>query len=264
MGVENGIEKQRVSEHAVATSPMQVRHDGAVAILTMADAANQNALDARFVADFCDAIDALALDPSVHALVLQGLPDVFCAGGARGLLGDLLDGKVNVEELGLPRRLIAFPVPVIAAMQGDAVGGGFALGLAADVIVMSARARYGLNFMDLGLTPGMGVTWLAPERLGTAIGEELMFSTEYRRGERFRTVPGINHVVSSEQVEPLALDVAMRIAEKPRDALTLLKSNQAASRLAAFDQARENEMRMHRDRLSRPETAALIRSNFIE
>lgn len=254
----------RVSEAGHASSPMRVSHDGAVAILTMADDANQNALDSRFVVGFCDAIDELAQDRSVNALVVQGLPKVFCAGAARSLLAGLLDGNVDVEELGLPRRLIAFPVPVIAAMRGDAVGGGFALGLAADVIVMSTRARYGLNFMDLGLTPGMGVTWLAPNRLGTAIGEELMFSTEYRRGEHFRSVPGINHVVSSDQVEALALDVAMRIAEKPRDALTLLKSNQAASRLAAFDHARENEMRMHRDRLSRPETATLIRSNYIE
>lgn len=253
-----------VSKMADPSSTMQITHDGAVAILMMADAANQNALDAKFVADFCQAVDALADDTSVHAMVLQGLPNVFCAGAARSLLAGLLDGNVDVEELGLPRRLIAFPVPVIAAMQGNAVGGGFALGLAADVIVLNARARYGLNFMDLGLTPGMGVTWLAPNRLGTAIGEELMYSTEYRRGERFRAVPGINHVVASDQVCPLALDVAMRIAEKPREALALLKANQVASRLQAFDRARENEMRMHRDRLSRADTAALIRSNYIE
>ncbi len=253
-----------MSEASATAGLVETRKDGRVALLRLMDEAGQNALDEALVSAFCAAIDRLSQDTSVHALVLAGLPKVFSAGASHALLETLLDGKVLVEELGLPSTILAFPVPVVAALRGDAVGGGFALGLAADVVVMAERARFGLNFMDLGLTPGMGVTWLAPHRLGPAVGDELMYSTEYRRGAAFRHLPGINHVVPAEDVEDLAFDLALRIAEKPRDALVLLKQTQAAPRLAAFHAAREAEMAMHKDRLARPETVALIRGNYVK
>lgn len=244
--------------------PIGLSRTDRVAQIHMADADGRNALDGPFVEGLGKAFASIAQDNETRAVVLEGLRDVFCAGAGRSLLAGLLSEDINVSELGLPRLLLSCPIPVIAALQGSAVGGGFALGLAADIVVLNEKARYGLNFMNLGLTPGMGVTWLACEKLGPAMGDELMYSTEYRRGHGFRGAPGINHVVAADDVAPLAHDIAQRIAEKPRAALTLLKANQTSRRLEAFDAARTEEMRMHRQRLADPETADLIRSNYIE
>jgi polyketide biosynthesis enoyl-CoA hydratase PksI len=250
-------------EREIRNGPVRLSRDRGVAIVAMEDGPTHNALGEIMVEGLERAFAAIGAASDINAVVLRGLPEVFCSGASRSLLDALLAGDVNVSELGLPRLLLCCPVPVVAAMRGNAVGGGFALGLAADVMILSERARYGLNFMDLGLTPGMGATWLARERLGDFVGDELLYSTEYRRGRDLRSAPGVNHVVSSDRVEPLALDIARRIAEKPRNALTLLKKNQTEPRLRAFDEARENEMRMHRDRLASQETARLIARNFL-
>ncbi|MEM9429886.1 MAG: polyketide synthase [Pseudomonadota bacterium] len=244
--------------------PITLTLDDGVARIAMEDEPGRNALDARFVDALSAAFAAVEADQTVRAVLLTGLPDIFCAGAARSLLSGLLEGEVSVAELGLPRLLLACPVPVIAAMRGSAVGGGFALGLAADIVILAETARYGFNFLDLGLTPGMGVTWLGPARLGLGVGDELIYSTEYRRGRNLAASPGINHALPAAEVEPKAEDIARRIAQKPRDALSLLKAHQTRASLDAFDAAREEEMRMHRTRLACPETARLIRTNYIE
>lgn len=248
----------------VTFGPIDLSHEDGVTRIVMNDVPGRNALSATFVEGLIATFATVADDPNTRAVVLEGLGDVFCAGAGQDILAGLLNGEINVSELGLPRLLLACPVPVITAMTGSAVGGGFALGLAGDVVILNERARYGFNFMDLGLTPGMGVTWLAGAKLGQATGDELMYSTEYRRGRAFDGAPGINHVVGPDKVTDLAHDIARRIAEKPRHALVLLKANQAAPQLKAFDAARENEIRMHRARLAQPDTADLIRRNYIE
>lgn len=234
-----------------------------VAWIRMEDSAGRNGLSDEFVDDFQRTFRKAGAMESVRVVVLAGLSDVFCSGATRELLDGLVGGRIPVSELGLPRLLLECPIPVISAMRGSAVGGGLALGLAADIIVMSREGRYGFNFMDLGLTPGMGTTWLARERLGVAIADELMYSTEYRRGSWFASRSLVNHVVPSEAVERLAADVALRIAQKPRGALSLLKAGLTADRLRQFDLAREEEMRMHGERLADPETARLIAENFL-
>lgn len=245
-------------------APISLSLSDGIATLRLCDNAGMNALSPALVTGFTRAMEAIDGDETVRAVILCGGAQVFCAGAAREVLDGILEGDIAVEELGLPRRLLACPVPVIAAMRGSAVGGGFALGLAADVVILAEQARYGLNFMDLGLTPGMGATWLAGEKLGAAVADELMYTTEYRRGRHFRGLGALNHIVPAEAVEPLAQDLAARIAGKPRAALTLLKANQTAHRLVAFDAARAAEMAMHRTRLADPETAARIRGNYVD
>ena len=243
-------------------SRVTIEDDGPVACIRLNCRETRNVLDVETVRNLEQAFRAVSESTKISVVILAGLPDIFCAGASKELLQMLVEGRIEPKELGLPRLLMECPVPVIAAMQGNAVGGGFALGLGADIVILNERQRYGFNFMDLGLTPGMGVTWLARERLGSAVGDELMYSAEYRRGRDFARLAGVNHVVAADRVEPLAHDFALRIAEKPRSALMLLKKNQSASRIAGFDAAREEEMRMHRIRLADPETRRLIEANY--
>ena len=160
----------------------------------------------------------------------------------REVIDDLISGRREGGELLLPRVLLECPVPCIAAMAGYAIGGGFALGMAADLIVLGAESRYCLNFMDLGFTPGMGTTALLEHVLSPATVHELLYTGEARRGRDFASVC---RVLPRAEVLPRAQDLAARIAEKPRDALVALKRTLSIPRRQAFELARTHETLMH-------------------
>jgi polyketide biosynthesis enoyl-CoA hydratase PksI len=90
--------------------------------------------------------------------VLAGLPDVFSSGASRDVLADLISGDRDSSELMLPSRPLGCPIPCVAAMSGYALGGGFALGIAADIVLMARESRYCLNFLNLGFTQA----WVRP------------------------------------------------------------------------------------------------------
>jgi len=219
------------------------RVDG-VATITMVDAATANALTHEMVDALGAAFAELGRDRAVRAIVLAGLPEVFSSGASRDVIDDLVSGRRDGGELLLPRVLLECPVPVVAAMAGYAIGGGFALGMAADVIVLAAESRYCLNFLDLGFTPGMGTTRLLEHTLSSAVAHELLFTGEARRGRDLART-GINHVVSRGEVLARAQDVAARIADKSREVVVALKRTLSIPRREAFELARTHETLMH-------------------
>lgn len=235
-----------------------------VATIGMADAASANALSRDMVRALEQAFGTVAQDGSTRCVLLTGLPEIFCSGASRELLEDLAGGRLNPGEILLPRLPLECPVPCIAAMEGHAVGGGLALGVAADIVLMAEESRYALNFMNLGLTPGMGTTRLLEHVLSPAVAHELLYSGEARRGRDFLKAGGINHIVPRAEVLPLARDLASRIADKHRDTLIALKRTLSVRRREAFESARTQEALMHSLCLAQPDTHARIREQFPE
>ena len=135
--------------------------------------------------------------------MLTGEGDTFSCGAPRELLLRLAAGEVRPTDILLPRLLLDCPVPVVAAMAGHATGGGFALGLAADIVLIGDDSRYGFTFMNLGFTPGMGTTRLCEHVLSPAVAHELLYTGELRRGSAFAG-SGINHVLPRHEVEAAA------------------------------------------------------------
>jgi polyketide biosynthesis enoyl-CoA hydratase PksI len=239
---------------------LAVASDG-VATVAMDDGDN-NALSHAMVDELGVAFAAIARDRAVRAVVLAGRPDYFSSGAGRDVLSDLVTGRRESAELLLPRLLLDCPVPCVAAMAGHAVGGGFALGVAADLVLLGAESRYCLNFMNLGFTPGMGTSRLLEHVLSPAIAHELLFTGEARRGSAFLGKTGVNHVLPRDEVLPRALDLAARIAEKPRAALVALKRTLSIGRRQAFEAARTQEALMHAISFAQPEAARLIEETF--
>ncbi len=217
-------------------------HDGVVTI-TMDDGAT-NALTHASVTGLGEAFARVAHESTARAVVLAGRDDYFSSGAAREVIDDLVSGRRDAGELLLPRVLLECPLPCIAAMAGSAIGGGFALGMAADLVVLGAESRYCLNFMDLGFTPGMGTTALLTHALSPAIAHELMFTGEARRGRDLART-GVNHVVARAEATAHAQALAARIAEKPRAALVALKRTLSLPRRQSFEAARTHETLMH-------------------
>ncbi|MBZ0119924.1 MAG: enoyl-CoA hydratase/isomerase family protein, partial [Sandaracinaceae bacterium] len=193
------MELVRIGEH-VTLEPL----DSGIALLTLCHEASHNALGEPMVRALDAALTRAEAWPALKVVVLLGLPDVFSSGADPSLLGRLLEGSLAPAEILLPRRLFAVPVPIVAAMEGHAIGGGLALGLCADVIVAARESRYGVTFTDLGFTPGMGTTRLCEHAMLPALAHELLFTGEARRGAELDG-RAFNAIVPRSEVRPRAI-----------------------------------------------------------
>lgn len=234
-----------------------------VAEIVLADPATGNALGEAMVHAITTAFEAAGRDRSTRVILLTADGVSFSSGAPAALLAALADGQLQPADIRLPRVLLDCPVPVIAAMDGHAVGGGFALGLAADLVVLARECRYGFTFMNMGFTPGMGTTALAEHVLLPAVAHELLYTGELRRGDAFAGT-GVNAVLPRGDVRAHARDLAARIAEKPRPALEILKRTLTLPRRRAFDAALTLESLMHQVTLGAPGAADTIRTTYVE
>jgi polyketide biosynthesis enoyl-CoA hydratase PksI len=220
-----------------------------IAHLTLAEPGSSNALGEAMVHALQEQFAVIDRDADVRVVVLSGEGETFSSGAPRELLLRLARGEVRPSDILLPKLLLDCAVPVVAAMAGHATGGGFALGLAADIVLIAEESRYGFTFMNLGFTPGMGTTRLCEHVLSPAVAHELLYTGELRRGSRF-IGSGINHVLPRAQVEAAAIDLAARIADKPRLSLAALKRTLSQPRRRAFEGSITDESLMHQITLS--------------
>lgn len=230
--------------------------------LTLQDAGGRNAFSAAFIADLVAALERLTQDREARVGLLRGLPDVFCAGASEEVLLELAQGEMSASDIVLPKLVLDLPIPMIAAMEGHAVGGGLALGLCCDVVLMARESRYGCSFMNMGFTPGMGTTRLLQLAVGQYVANEMMLGGQLFKGSQLEARSTINYVLPREQVWPRAMQVARRIAEKPRRALETLKGYLSLPRRRAFEETLTVETLMHRLSFSQPDIAEQIRDYY--
>jgi len=233
-----------------------------IALLSMRDEQGRNAFDATFIDELVECLARLAADREVRVGVMRGLPDVFCAGASQDLLQQLAAGEMSASDIILPKLVLDLPVPMIAAMEGHAVGGGLALGLCCDVVLLVRQSRYGCSFINMGFTPGMGTTRLLQHAVGEYVAAEMMLGGQLFKGSRLERFPAINYVLPRDEVWPRALQVARRMAEKPRAALEMLKCYLSLPRRQAFEQTRTIETFMHRLSFAQPDIAEQIRDYY--
>jgi polyketide biosynthesis enoyl-CoA hydratase PksI len=216
-----------------------------IGVLSMHDEEGKNTLSPLFVSELERAIGAIGQYADTKVIILKGTPEIFCAGADRSTLANFVNGQLKPTEITLPRVLLGIPVPVIAAMEGNAVGGGFALGLCADMIIISETSRYGCNFMNMGFTPGMGTTKLLENVLSPIVAYELLYTGELRKGRDFRKHAAFNAILPKGEVFAKAMKMAVRIAEKPKSSLELLKSALSLPKRRCFEETITLETMMH-------------------
>jgi polyketide biosynthesis enoyl-CoA hydratase PksI len=238
--------------------------EAGVALVRMQDEAGKNALSHEMTPELESVFRTLSDRNDVKVAVLAGLPEYFCTGASRNVLRELASGQVAPRDLLLPRALLDLSVPLIAAMEGHALGGGLALGLCAEVIIAARESRYGCNFIQYGFTPGMGTTGLLEYILGPALAHEMLLTGRTFRGTRFHGCCGFNYVLPRERVLGKALEIAAGLAVKPRLPLTALKASLSARKRQIFEDARSTEIIMHQLTFSRPEVAELIAEEYLE
>lgn len=158
-----GAQPERAGCQTLAMSLVRTETTAGVATVTLADPDRRNALTLPMVTEIIDLFDQLEADPSVGAVIVTGEAPAFCAGAD---LSHLSSSAAQGPEAGLRSiyegflRIGRSPLPTIAAVNGAAVGAGMNLALVCDVRLAGARARFDTRFLQLGLHPGGGHTWM--------------------------------------------------------------------------------------------------------
>jgi enoyl-CoA hydratase len=205
-----------------------------IAVITVDAPHSRNALTLDLSAQLTEAVADAERDESVHAVIVTGTPPAFCAGADLSALGaakeeglrSIYGGFLSVANCSLP---------TIAAVGGAAVGAGLNLALAADVRLVGPRAKFVARFLELGLHPGGGMTWMIQHAVGpqqaaamTLFGEVLDAEAAVRAGLALRLVDDDHDRLLEE-----ALTLAKPATEAPRDLVVATKRSMRRTRSLA-------------------------------
>ncbi len=180
-----------------------------------------------------------------RAIVLTGYDTYFACGGTRDSLIAIQQGAAKFTDAKVYQLPMSCRVPVIAAMQGHAIGGGWTLGMFADLCLFSAESRYISPYMQYGFTPGAGATLVFPTRLGLDLARETLFTASEYTGIELRG-KGLPHVcVPRADVLPRALALADAIASRGREDAIAVKRHFSAATLAEVEATYARELEMH-------------------
>lgn len=235
-----------------------------ILLVTMQDRVNKNTFSEAILAGLSDAFAAIGKSPSCKAVILTGYDTYFCSGGTQEALMALQGSPDRrFTEVSITYQLaLECPVPVIAAMQGHGIGGGLVMGLYCDFVVMSRESVYSANFMRYGFTPGMGGTLIVPQKLGQALGSEMLITgSNYRGADLERRGIGFPVVPRTEVLEH-ATRLAEVLAEKPRTSLVTLKRHLTEPIRKALPETIANEVEMHARTFHQPEVRDRILALF--
>lgn len=257
------------------STPLNIAAHGATQTWTIDLPKVGNAItDKSFISAFEAAVDAANADIDVRAVILTGAGKIFSAGGnvkemadRTGMFGlDALDQRrAYVDGIQrIPRALGRLEVPLIAAVNGLAVGAGCDLAMMCDMRVASERASFAESFVQIGIIPGDGGTWFLPRAIGYERAAEMTFT-----GDRIDAATAlewgmVSRVVPHEDLLTEALALAERITKNPAHALRMAKRLLQESRAGSLDstlamaaamQPLAHRDREHEQRISRWRTA---------
>jgi enoyl-CoA hydratase len=199
-----------------------------VATLTFNRPESLNALNSELLDELADYLDGLAADNDVWVLVLTGSGDkAFVAGADINELArcNALTGKLMSEKgQGVIAKLQALPIPVIAAVNGYALGGGCEIALGCDFIYAAESAMLGLPEITLGLIPGFGGTQRLARRVGIGRAKELIFTGQMITAAEAMKIGLINRVLPTDELEAAVDLTARSLCQKGRVALRAAKT----------------------------------------
>lgn len=225
--------------------------------------------DPAIVDALCDQVATVNGDHDVRAVVLTGAGSAFSAGGnvkdmvdRAGMFGgspyELRDGyRRGIQRI--PRALYHCEVPVVAAVNGPAVGAGCDLAVMCDLRVASTKAWFAESFVQLGIIPGDGGAWLLTKAIGPARAAEMALTGDRVKAEQAAAWGLVNEVVEPDQLLEAAHTLAARVAKNPphsvRMAKKLLRESQHQSlesllELSAAMQALAHHTEDHREALA--------------
>ena len=197
-------------------SLVQVSCSEGVATLTLNNPAERNTLTAAMVGEIVAAMDEIESDQSVGAIVVTGAAPAFCAGANLGNLAEADAASLGSIYEGF-LRIARSELPTLAAVNGAAVGAGMNLALGCDVRIAARRAKFDTRFLQIGLHPGGGHTWMLQRIAGPQTAMAAVVFGEVMDGEEAARVGLAYRCVDDDQLLATAQAMAGRAASAPRD-----------------------------------------------
>lgn len=260
-------------------SLLQIERDGAVTTLTIDRADTMNPLGAPGDgAEFSAVCNEINADMSVSCVVLTGAGRAFSAGGDVKAMRDktgtfggstpaISDGYRNNIHMML-RALHSIRVPVIAAVNGPAIGLGCDVACLADIRIASEKAKFGVTFLKLGIIPGDGGTWILPRVIGMSRAADLFYTGDVIDAATAQDWGLVSDVVPHDTLLDAAMVKAQKIAAMPphslRQSKMLLRQGQQVNYDTALEMAANTQAMMHTTQDHAEGVAALIEKRAAE
>ncbi len=214
-----------------------------VALLTLDNPDLRNAMSDEMTESWVRAIDELAADPSVRAVVVTGSGSAFCSGGNTSWISSEPEASVDY----LRNRMMPFyrawlsirklEVPTIAAVNGHAIGAGLCLAMACDLRYAATGAKLGVPFVKLGMHAGMAGTYLLPNLVGPAMARDLLLTGRVVEADEALRLGLVSRVIAAESFADEVLSIAGGIAQNAPIATRLTKIALADGGHADFESA---------------------------
>jgi enoyl-CoA hydratase/carnithine racemase len=230
------------------TDPLVCDMRGPVALLTLNRPETRNALSGEEVfAAFEQVFERLNADLTVRAAVLTGAGSAFCSGGNVAEMRDrtgMFSGspqdiaanyRAGIQRI--PRAFQTLTVPIIAAVNGAAIGAGNDLACMCDIRIAASTARFAESFVKLGIVPGDGGCWFLPRVVGQSRAAELALTGETITADEALRIGLVSRVVAPESLMDEAMALAQRIAANPVQVLRWTKQLLQQARTGTLDES---------------------------
>jgi 2-(1,2-epoxy-1,2-dihydrophenyl)acetyl-CoA isomerase len=235
-------------------------HDG-VGVIQLNRPEKMNAIGALTRKQLGDAIKQVERDDEVRVVVLTGSGRAFCSGADVTEMAP--DGGMRTPEdvgnvlrneyMPMLTRLRTMPKPVIAAMNGPAIGIGASFALACDIRIATPEAYILEAFINIGLAPDGGVSWLLPRLAGTGVAYEMFFTGKPLAAVDAHRLGVINRLVPADKLEAEVRELATQIAAQPRQALAGAKRAVVHALESSYEEALEFESYLQEAQAASPE-----------
>lgn len=250
---------------------IQLENEGGVGWIRFNRPDKMNAIGALTRQQLSDAVKQAERDESIRVVVLTGTGRAFSSGAdvtemvqGSGMRTPEDVGRVLRNEY-MPSlvRLRTMPKPVIAAMNGPAVGIGASFALACDIRIATPEAYLLEAFINIGLAPDGGVSWLLPRLAGTGVAYEMFFTGKPLSAADAHRLGVINRVVPAERFEEEVRDLAAHLASQPRGAMAGAKRALNHALTSTYEEAMEFESYLQEAQAASPEFAEGVQ-RFLE
>ncbi len=232
--------------------------ENSIGIVVLEERENKNTFSKDLIQGLIETFTSIKQNPDIKVVVIHGYENYFCCGGSIEGLISICNGttqftNTNSSDLDIYDLLIKCEVPVIAAMQGHAIGGGLVFGCSADIIVMGIECIYAANFMKYGFTPGMGATYIIKKKLGEVLGTEMLFSARNYYGDELKQRGASAKIVKKKEVINSAMRIAGELGKAPLLSLKLLKEHMTYQTRLELPEIISKELAMHKLTFAQPE-----------
>lgn len=243
---------------------VNVHTHGGVGLIRLNRPDKLNAIGSAMRSQLADAIKQADRDEAVRVVVITGSGRAFSAGGDIGEMDQGMEsrtpedlGRVLREEYGaMFIRLHTMPKPVIAALNGPALGIGASLALACDMRIAVPEAYLTEAFINIGLVMEGGASWLLPRLAGSAVAYEMFFTGRPLSAEDAHRLGIINRIVSADRLEDEVRELASHLASQPRQALAGAKKAVNRAFESTYEEAVEFESYLQEAQAANGEFAA--------